>query len=124
VAYFQLDASIVIMSAEQPVMLSRINDLAADTDRALRRLADAHDHLTAVEQHADSDIIVAARREVDARRDELDRIALANTNEATVLMDQGLSNLDAATANKRVADAAHQAWLDAINPETPDTDPK
>ena len=72
--------------------------------------------------HPALDIIAAARREVDARRDELDRIALANTNEATALMDQGLANLDVTMANKRIADAAHQAWLDAINPQTPNTD--
>jgi hypothetical protein len=121
-AYAALDASIVIMSAEQPVMLSRINALSAETDRARHRLADAHDHLAAVEQHADPDNIAAAQREVDARRDELDRIALANTNEATALMDEGLANLDVAMANKRIADAAHRAWLDAINPPIPDAD--
>jgi hypothetical protein len=57
-----------------------------------------------------------------ARRDELDRIALANTDEATSLTDEGLANLDLAMANKRIADAAHQAWLDAINPPAADTD--
>ncbi len=121
-AVFQLDTSIVIMSAEQPVMLARINALSADTDRARQRLANAHDHLAAVEQHPEPDIIAAARREVDARRDELDRIALANTNEATALTDHALANLEVAMANKRIADAAHQTWLDAITPQTPDTD--
>ena len=121
-AYFQLDASIVVMSAEQPVMLSRINALSADTDRVRPRLADAHDHLAGVEQHANPDMIAAARRDVDACRDELDRIALANANEATALMDQGLANLDVAMANKRIADAAHQAWLDAITPQTHNSD--
>lgn len=99
-AYFQLDTSIVATSAEQPVMLSRINDLAADTDRARQRLADAHDHLVAVDHHPDPDIIAAARREVDARRDELDRITLANTNETTALIDQGLANLDRASRTR------------------------
>jgi hypothetical protein len=33
-------------------------------------------------------------------------------------MDEGFANLDVAMANKRIADTAHQAWLDAINPPT------
>jgi hypothetical protein len=122
-AYAALDTSIVIMSAEQPVMLSWINDLATETDRARQRLADAHEHLAAVEQHADPDIIAAARCKIHAHRDELDRIALANTNEAAALMNQGLANLEVAMANRRIADAAHQAFLDAINPQTTDSDP-
>jgi hypothetical protein len=36
-------------------------------------------------------------------------------------MGQGLANLDVAMANKRIADAGHQAWLDAVTPQTPDT---
>jgi hypothetical protein len=68
-----LDAPIVIMSAEQPVMLARNNALSADTDLARQRLADARDRLAAIEQHADPDTIAAARREAAARRDDAGR---------------------------------------------------
>ena len=47
-ACFQVDASIVIMSAEPPVMPSHSNALSAETGRARQRLADAHHDLAMI----------------------------------------------------------------------------
>jgi hypothetical protein len=114
-AQADLDASIAIMNAEQAVMTSRINALSAATTQAIRRLAAAGIDLAGAQQRDHPDAIAAARRQIENRRAELDRISLANTIEQTELIRAGLDNLIVAVNNKKAADAAHDANLGLVD---------
>jgi hypothetical protein len=97
------DATAVVMSAEQALLVARVDDLAQETDAAIRRLKGAELDLAAACERFDQAAIAVAIEQVMHLRIDLERISTTNLIAMNAVIESALDNFDVALANEQAA---------------------